>query len=77
MLVIDPNECIDCAVCIPECPVDAIRPDNNLLPGQEPWLQINAELSKIWPVITQKTDALPDAADWAQVQHKIQQLDRG
>lgn len=77
MLVIDPNECIDCAVCIPECPVNAIRAENDLPAGQEPWLDINAELSRIWPVITQRTDSLPDADEWATVEHKKQHLDRG
>lgn len=76
MLVIDPNECIDCAVCIPECPVNAIRAENDLPAGQEPWLDINAELSRIWPVITQRTDPLPDADEWAQVQHKRHFLDQ-
>jgi ferredoxin len=77
MLVIDPDECIDCAVCIPECPVNAIRAENDLPAGQEPWLGINAELSQIWPVITHKTDALPDADDWAKVEHKQHLIDRG
>ncbi len=77
MLVIDPNECIDCAVCIPECPVNAIRAENDLPAGQEPWLDINAELSRIWPVITQRTDSLADADEWATVEHKKQHLDRG
>ena len=77
MLVIDPNECIDCAVCIPECPVDAIRAENNLDPGQEDWIQINANLAQTWPVITQRTDPLPDADEWATVKHKKQHLDRG
>ena len=77
MLVIDPDECIDCAVCIPECPVDAIRAENDLAPDQQHWLQINAELVQKWPVITQKALPLPDAAEWAQVQQKQQYLDRG
>lgn len=76
-LVIDPDECIDCAVCIPECPVNAIRAENDLDPDQEDWIQINANLAKAWPVITQKTDPLPDADEWATVKHKKQHLDRG
>ena len=52
-LVIDPNECIDCAVCIPECPVNAIRAENDLDPDQQDWIQINANLAEAWPVITQ------------------------
>ena len=77
MLVIDPDVCIDCAVCIPECPVDAIRPETDLEPEQAAWLVLNRELSSQWPVITQRTDPLPDAADWTKIQPKIQYLDRG
>ena len=47
MLVIRPDECIDCGVCEPECPVDAIKPDTE--PGLEKWLSLNAEYAKIWP----------------------------
>lgn len=77
MLVIDPSECIDCAVCIPECPVNAIQAQTDLEPDQVQWLAINAELSEQWPVITQRTDPLPDADEWATVKHKKQHLDRG
>ena len=52
MLVIHPDECIDCGVCEPECPVDAIKPDTE--PGLEKWLSLNAEYVKIWPNITVK-----------------------
>ena len=52
MLVIHPDECIDCGVCEPECPVDAIKPDTEL--GLEKWLSLNAEYSKIWPNIAVK-----------------------
>jgi ferredoxin len=47
MLVIHPDECIDCGVCEPECPVEAIKPDTE--PGLEKWLTLNAEYAKIWP----------------------------
>ena len=53
MLVIHPDECIDCGVCEPECPVDAIKPDTE--PGLEKWLLLNAEYAKIWPNITIKS----------------------
>jgi len=53
MLVIHPDECIDCGVCEPECPVDAIKPDTE--PGLEKWLEINAKYAQVWP---------PDAKDW-------------
>src|SRR5437773_4731872 len=52
MLVIHPDECIDCGVCEPECPVDAIKADSE--PGLEKWLSLNAEYAKIWPNITVK-----------------------
>jgi ferredoxin len=52
MLVIHPDECIDCGVCEPECPVDAIKPDTE--PGLEKWLSLNAEYAKIWPNIMVK-----------------------
>ena len=52
MLVIRPDECIDCGVCEPECPVEAIKPDTE--PGLEDFLKLNADFAKIWPNITQK-----------------------
>jgi ferredoxin len=52
MLVIYPDECIHCGVCVPECPVNAIKPDTE--PGLEKWLSLNAEYAKIWPNITVK-----------------------
>jgi ferredoxin len=65
MLVINPDECIDCALCEPECPVDAIYADDELPEDQKDFLQINAELSEKWEVITEMKDALPDAEEWA------------
>ena len=59
MLVIHPDECIDCGVCEPECPVDAIKPDTE--PGLEKWLEINRQYSETWPNIASKKEALPDA----------------
>ena len=55
MLVIHPDECIDCGVCEPECPVEAIKPDTE--PGLEKWLELNAEYAKTWPNITVKREA--------------------
>ncbi len=57
-LVIDPDECIDCGVCEPECPAEAILPDTE--PGMEKWVEFNAKYAKIWPNITEKKDPLPD-----------------
>jgi ferredoxin len=59
MLVINPDECIDCGVCEPECPVDAILPDTE--PDMEKWVEFNRKYSEMWPVIITKIDALPDA----------------
>lgn len=76
-LVIDPDECIDCAVCIPECPVNAIYAEEDLPADQKDFVQINADLSKYWPVITKRTDPLPEAEVWAKISPKKQHLDRG
>ncbi len=59
MLVIHPDECIDCGVCVPECPVDAIQPDTE--DGASDWLALNADYASQWPNITQKHDAPPGA----------------
>ena len=59
MLVIHPDECIDCGVCVPECPVDAIKPDTE--PGLEKWLELNREYAQKWPNITAKKDMPKDA----------------
>jgi ferredoxin len=76
MLVIDPDECIDCAVCIPECPVNAIYAEEDLPPGQEQFTVLNAELAKEWPLITDKKDAPPDADEWKDVKDKLKHLQR-
>ena len=62
MLVIHPDECIDCGVCEPECPVDAIKSDTE--PGAEKWLKLNAEYAKIWPNITVKRTPPADSKEW-------------
>ena len=59
MLVINPDECIDCGVCEPECPPNAILPDTEK--GLEKWLELNRNLSTTWPNITQKKDMPEDA----------------
>ncbi|GIR82485.1 MAG: hypothetical protein CM15mP84_02330 [Cellvibrionales bacterium] len=64
-LVIHPDECIDCALCEPECPVDAIFSEDELPGDQEAFLQLNAELAEIWPNITERKEPAPDAEDWA------------
>ena len=75
-LVIDPDECIDCTLCEPECPVDAIYSEDELPEGQEAFLELNAELSAEWPVITEAKDGPPDAAEWETVDDKLQFLER-
>jgi len=74
-LVIDPDECIDCAVCIPECPVNAIYAQEDVPEGQRDFIQINVDLSKLWKVITKKKPSLPDADHWATVVQKQHLLD--
>ena len=74
-LVINPDECIDCGVCIPECPVDAIVADNDTNTNIPLWLEINTRLSNKWQVITKKKPALPDAAEWKDILNKLDQLE--
>jgi ferredoxin len=76
MLVIDPEECIDCTLCEPECPVDAIYDEDELPEGQEKFLELNAELSRNWPVLTQAIDPPADADDWKDVKEKLEHLER-
>ena len=73
-LVIDPGACIDCAVCVPECPVGAIVPDTELAPDQHAYLELNARLAAEWPVISQSREPLPQADDWASVSDKREHL---
>src|SRR5262245_6161573 len=72
MLVIHPDECIDCGVCEPECPVEAIKPDTE--PGLEQWLEVNAEYAKSWPNITVKKDPPPDAKEFEGVPDKFKKF---
>ena len=68
MLVIHPDECIDCGVCEPECPVEAIKPDTE--PGLEKWLQINTEYAEKWPNITSKKEPPPDSKEYEGMEGK-------
>jgi ferredoxin len=74
-LVINPDECIDCGVCVPECPIDAIVPDNDVNTNIVLWTEINSRLSKKWPVITKKKSELPDAELWKDKPNKINLLE--
>lgn len=75
MLVIDPDECIDCKLCEPECPVEAIVADDDIPAGQEQFLQLNAKLARLWPVISERGQPLKDADDWAQINEKLKYLE--
>lgn len=75
-LVIDPDECIDCTLCEPECPANAIFAEDAVPAGQEQFTALNAELAKAWPVITEKKDAPEDAKQWDGAKDKLQYLER-
>ncbi len=69
MLVIHPDECIDCGVCEPECPVDAIQPDTE--PGLEKWLELNRDFAEKWPNITMKKDAMAEVDKYDGMENKF------
>jgi len=72
MLVIHPDECIDCGVCEPECPPNAILADSD---GKaEKWLKVNTEYAKSWPNITQKKESPPDAKDYEGMEGKFEKF---
>ncbi len=75
-LVIDPEECIDCTLCEPECPIQAIYPEDDLPADQLDFLKINEELSREWPVITERKDPPPDAEEWEGKENKRELLER-
>jgi len=75
-LVIDPDECIDCTLCEPECPAEAIRAEDDVPEEQRQFIALNAELAKLWPVITEKKEGLADAEEWDGVKDKLKYLER-
>ena len=75
-LVIDPDECIDCAVCIPECPVNAIYAEEDVPADQRDFTALNVELSLVWPSITDTKPHFPDAHDFETVKEKRKLLER-
>ena len=75
-LVIDPEECIDCTLCVAECPVEAIFAEDDVPDDQRAYIALNAELAKQWTVIIESKDALPDADEWAGVKDKLKHLER-
>jgi ferredoxin len=74
MLVIDPQTCIDCAVCVPECPVDAIYPDDEVPADQQDFIALNERLARKWPVITRRETPPADAEAWESVRDKRDQI---
>jgi len=76
MLVIDPDECIDCTLCIPECPVEAIFAEDDVPDAQVEFIEKNRELAKAWPTLIERKPAPADADEWAKVKEKKHLLER-
>ena len=76
MLVIDPEECIDCTLCVPECPVEAIYAEDDVPDGQAEWIALNRELAAGWKPILERKPAPADADAWAQAKEKKHLLER-
>lgn len=72
MLVIDAKECINCGVCVPECPSEAIISDKD--PDAKKWLELSEKYVKQWPLLTSKREELADADDWVEVDNKLEHL---
>lgn len=75
-LVIDPDECIDCTLCVPECPVEAIFAEDDVPAGQRAFIALNAELAKLWPAIIERKEPPADAEEWKGVGDKLRLLQR-
>jgi len=75
-LVIDPEECIDCTLCEPECPANAIKAEDDLKEHELHFKPLNAELSKLWPVLTERMGAPADAKEWDGKPDKFKLLER-
>ncbi len=75
-LVIDPDECIDCTLCEPECPANAIYAEDDVPAGQEHFIALNAELAKAWPTISEVKDPQPEADEWNGKPGKFALLER-
>ena len=73
-LVINPNECIHCEACVPECPTDAIKPEDEA--GMEVYIKLNAKYAALWPKIEIRKEPLPDAASWEEVENKLKYLEK-
>ena len=75
-LVIDPDECIDCTLCVAECPVEAIFAEDDVPPDQVEFTKLNAELAKVWKPIIERKPAPADADEWKEIKVKRQYLER-
>lgn len=75
-LVIDPEECIDCTLCVAECPIEAIYAEDDVPEDQVKFIALNAELAKQWKPIVERKDALADAEEWKDVKGKLSHLER-
>ena len=76
MLVIDPDECIDCTLCVPECPVEAIFAEDDVPDTQQAFIALNAELAAQWKPLIERKDAPADADEWTGVKDKKHLLER-
>jgi ferredoxin len=74
-MVIDPEECIDCSLCVDECPAGAIFEEDNLPEEYARYTALNAELAKSWPLIKDKPEPLSDADEWVDVKEKFHLLE--
>ncbi|MCF8192511.1 MAG: ferredoxin family protein [Burkholderiales bacterium] len=75
-LVIDPDECIDCTLCVAECPADAIFAEDDVPADQQDFIELNAELARLWKPIIESKEAMPEADDWVKVKDKRGLLER-
>ena len=75
-LAIDPAECIDCTLCVAECPVEAIFAEGDVPEDQKEYIALNAELAKLWPRITEKKAAPADADAWVKIKEKKHLLEK-
>ncbi len=73
-LAIDPDECIDCTLCVPECPAEAIFAEDDVPADQQEYIELNARLAKMWPTITAKKEPLPEADKYNGMQDKRSML---
>ena len=75
-LAIDPDECIDCTLCVAECPVEAIYAEDDVPENQRAFIALNAELARAWKPLLESKDAHADADEWAKVKDKRHLLEK-